>query len=239
MLRSPAHAQAAKDNKEETKAMVIGSAFHTLLLEPELFESQFTIADIDGRTKEGKFLKAKYQAEKISILSTEEKENLDAMVNAVKANKSAMKLLKDGVPEMSIFFKDEDTEIDCKIRPDYTRKDGLIIDIKSCIDASKEEFEKTIINMDYYIQAAMYLDGVAQTDNASMHFIFIAVEKTAPFGVGVYALSNELVEAGRKKYKKALHILDNCIKNNSYPCYPDVITEVNAPRWFLKQADEE
>src|SRR6185369_8534287 len=43
------------EKKEQTPAMNLGSAFHTLLLEPELFDKEFAVmAKVDKRTKDGK-----------------------------------------------------------------------------------------------------------------------------------------------------------------------------------------
>jgi exodeoxyribonuclease VIII len=116
---------------------------------------------------------------------------------------------------------------------------GIIPDLKSCLDASPEEFAKTIFNMDYHIQAAMYVDGLKANNIDAKVFVFVAVEKEPPFAVGVYVLDNDYIEIGRQQYKKALQILAQCIKDNKYPAYSEDIVELKPPRWAFTKRDNE
>jgi hypothetical protein len=234
MLRSPAYALYRKQAPEKaTDAMNIGTALHTKVLEPELFDDQFLVAKLDRRTSEGKAAQAEAIARNLIILKPEEMFTIDSMDSEIKAHKGAMKLLQNGDAEQTVI-----TEMDgvlCKIRMDYVRKEGIIIDVKTTIDASPEAFLKTIINYNYHIQAAFYLDVLAQTEYPSTHFAFIAVEKEAPFSVGVYTLDESFIELGRKKYKRALAIYKECVANNYFPAYSQELIELTPPLWALKQ----
>ena len=240
LLKSPAHAQSRKENKEPaTRAIILGSAFHTIVLEPMLFEDEFLVADIDRRTKEGKATEAAANARGVEIITTDEMIQISKMNMAIKGHKSAGALLSGGIAEQSVFWIDEETGIECKIRPDYCLPSGIIPDLKSCLDASPEEFAKTIFNMDYHIQAAMYVDGLKANNIDAKVFVFVAVEKEPPFAVGVYVLDNDYIEIGRQQYKKALQILAQCIKDNKYPAYSEDIVELKPPRWAFTKRDNE
>jgi len=57
ILKSPAHYRAAlEEHQEPSKAMQMGTAIHTAVLEPHLYSQVVAVVppDIDGRTKEGK-----------------------------------------------------------------------------------------------------------------------------------------------------------------------------------------
>jgi len=234
ILKSPAHAQAAKANRgAPTKAMIIGSATHTVILEPWEFDKEFCIADIDGRTREGRNLLADLKARGISPVTTEQMEMIKAMDLSVRNHKSAFRLLQTGYAEESIFWIDKETGIQCKARTDFRRDDGIIPDLKTCLDASPEAFQRTLLDRNYHVQAAMYLDGLNENNIVAEVFVFIAVEKEPPFAVGVYVLDNDFVEIGRQQYKKALQILAQCIKDKKYPAYSEDIVELKPPMWAL------
>jgi hypothetical protein len=69
-----------------------------------------------------------------------------------------------------------------------------IADVKTTEDASIEAFSKTIAQYGYAQQAAYYMDLLGAS-----HFVFIAVEKTAPYAVGVYCLDAASIAVGREK----------------------------------------
>jgi exodeoxyribonuclease VIII len=65
ILKSPAHYKAALDEHQEpSKAMQLGTAIHTAVLEPHLYSQVVAVIppDIDGRTKEGKAWKEQHKS---------------------------------------------------------------------------------------------------------------------------------------------------------------------------------
>ncbi|BCV04886.1 MAG: hypothetical protein CM15mV93_130 [Caudoviricetes sp.] len=71
----------------------------------------------------------------------------------------------------------------------------------------------------------------------SYDFIFIAIEKTAPFCVGVYRASMEMLEEA-KKVDEAIDKILWCKENDSYPDYtPNEIETIDLPPWMTKKKD--
>ena len=104
LLKSPEHyLQYKTGSAEPTPAMEFGSAFHGFILEPEVFSKDYVLAPkFDRRTKEGKEIAAKWDAEnagKIS-LSTEQMDTLAAMRVSVFNHAGAAKMLDDGEEDM-------------------------------------------------------------------------------------------------------------------------------------------
>ena len=61
------------------------------------------------------------------------------------------------------------------------------------------------MNYGYHIQAAMIQDGIDHIDHKKINeFIFIAIEKTEPYAIGIYILDEASIERGRQEYKKVL-----------------------------------
>lgn len=234
MLRSPAHALYHKEHsKVATPAMVLGSAFHTLVLEPELFDKEYLVAQIDRRTKEGKAIAEKAKEENLQVLNSDEMNTLTMMQYAIKSNHAASTLLKNGEAETSYFGQLND--VLCKCRADFKCNDGIVVDLKSCLDASPEAFNRSILSMSYHVQAAFYLDLMEACGATPTYFVFIAVEKEAPFAVATYTLSQDYLELGRKQYKKALEIYKECLENNFFHGYSAQVLELTPPIWALNK----
>ena len=71
MRKSPKHFKASQDDatdEEESNALVFGSLFHCVTLEPEKIASEYAVMPkgIDKRTKEGKALFADWHADNLS-----------------------------------------------------------------------------------------------------------------------------------------------------------------------------
>ena len=204
LAKSPAHFyewyHAA--NEEPTKAMVIGTAIHTAILEPDKYDQSIIIApQVDRRTKDGKAEWAMFEKEakgKI-ILNQDEASAIKGMKESVYNNITAFDLLLEGKPEQSIFFNDPVHQFLCKVRPDWYTDEGEVVDIKTCLDAGYDGFSRTIANYKYHWQALFYLNGLtAVTERQHNKFIFIAIEKEPPYAVAVYEATKDMLQYSRK-----------------------------------------
>jgi hypothetical protein len=65
-------------NQKPTAAMRIGSAFHALVLEPDVFENEFIYKPeiLNARSKDGKEWKARQEEAGRTVLSEDDKEQL-------------------------------------------------------------------------------------------------------------------------------------------------------------------
>jgi hypothetical protein len=219
---------AAKIPQEETPAMILGGAFHSLLLEGEVaFSYRFAVADaVDKRTKEGKAWWAKFQADNPdkTIISKDDLDNMQEMANAVIKHPFAIKCLAEGRSEMSVFWVDEETGLYCKCRPDRIPDGdhGVIVDVKTTQNADKRAFAHTVNRYGYDRQAAFYIDGFNAECSAKVDaFIFIAVEKDPPYKVGCYTLSEGDISVGRTKYRELIAKERVCRENGEWPHYDD------------------
>lgn len=90
--------------------------------------------------------------------------------------------------EISMFWIDPETDLLCKCRPDINNFSWpCVLDVKSCQDASLEEFEKDITNRDMHVSAWWYLWGSSMVfDTQYDEFIYIPCEKEEPYEVTYY-----------------------------------------------------
>jgi len=179
-------------------ATELGTAIHELILEPELFEQKYYLFPNigDGRTKEGKALKAQHQ-EKANGKILLEKELIDAIYKNYQENELAQKYCI-GEVEVSHYTKFDG--VDVRVRPDC-KGVNWISDIKTCQDNSPRAFRRDVYFWGYHLQAAFYSDVLGIDP---LNFRFIAIRTKYPFNIAVYSLNPEQIEQGRSGYKSAL-----------------------------------
>ena len=205
--KSPATYQHYRDYpslRPQTKALNFGRAFHMCMLEPEKFDEKvIQEPDVNKRTKAGReeyeeFVK---ENEDNTILTSAEHKSLMGMRNRLFSCHEAVDLLSGGVAEQVSVWKDKETGIECKCKADYWNKDKrILVDIKTTQGANMNEFRGSAYKYGYDRQSAFYSDGFKADD-----FVFIVIEKGAPYNIGIYYSGEEFISDGRSKYSQLLN----------------------------------
>ena len=217
---------------KQTKAMADGTAVHAFFLERDKFDTDFIVKPADMRlnTKAGKEW-ALEQKDKI-IIDSELGNNLYEMEKSFID--SPAKLIYDikGQTELSYFWDDLGT-IKGKCRPDWLSDDGsIVVDVKTTTDASPRGFQKSIANWGYHLQLGWYLRGLRKLGLSAEQFIFIAIEKTAPFCVGVYKADQEIINFAIKELYQLMPEIQTAMVSNEFPDYTPEITSIGLPPWM-------
>jgi exodeoxyribonuclease VIII len=217
-----------------TPAMAFGNVVHTLMLEPHTFNERYAISpDVNRTTKEGKAAYAAFMEanEGKEFISSKDFATATAMIEQAKLNPIITDLLDLSEKEAMHTF--EVLGVQCKMKADAINViDGCIIDIKTCQDASPDGFGRDAYNLGYLLQAAFYLDGYYLATGTNIkRFIFIAMEKSAPYIAAIYELTPEQIELGRQQYLAALQTYKNCLAANKWHAYGDNIQPLTLPNW--------
>lgn len=212
-IRSDPHgvdwAKQCKQDEEKMKTFDFGDAMHAICLEPDRLESEFVVMpEVNLRTNAGKEEKAEFEAANADkkILSADDHKKLVLMFDSVMAHPQARDLIEaDGVCEGSYFWRDEETGIDCKCRPDKEIESRrLLVDVKTTDTLKKFSF--SVEDFRYFVQDPFYCDGVGHfKDQPKM--LFLAIQKTIECGrypVHVWSLPEEAIIEGRKCYRSDL-----------------------------------
>lgn len=229
IAKTPAHARAYLDGQREqpTAAMNFGTALHTCVLEPQRFAEEYVVFEGDRRTKEGKARYEEIQSRGASIISLADADAISAMTMAVRNHPIANALLQDGIAEASVFWKHPPTGLECKCRPDWWRQaDSTVVDLKTCEDASPAGFARSVAQYRYHVQAAHYMVGTQ-----AKRFMFIAIEKKAPYAVAVYELDTDALTIGHQARDRDLERFASCVEFNLWPGYPAEIQTIALPKW--------
>ncbi len=221
------HAENQRLNPmEKTPALVMGSLFHTLVLEEDQFNNRYAVLpDLDRRTKEGKLLYAEFEAASGGKDLIKEAE----LATAMRMRDSAAPLMYEGVRpdrtnamnevsysgilEVEYKWKGEDERIELpfKIRCDMVvvlKEDEKNIieirDIKSLASLSDNDVIGSAKSHLWSMQCAFYRDVVYKHDVLNSRFVYVATEKEAPNMSRRYVCSEEMYQRGRAQYKQAL-----------------------------------
>jgi len=232
--KTPAH--AINRSKSATPAMDFGAAFHIAVLEPEKLEASVVRGPDDRRGNKWKDAQAEAAAAKALLMVADEYDELLRARDAIAKNHDIAELLKGKTTrEESVFWQDRETGVKCKARPDLINHDkNLMVDLKTTLDASARMFAKSVLAYGYHIQEAMYRDGYINYDYHFEDFIFIAVEKSAPYASAVYALDTNAKLEGYNMYRAALKTYAECKRDNIWRGYPSGITPLALPAYGFR-----
>lgn len=243
--RTPAHLRHGPA-LEQTESMRLGTAVHTLVLEPQKFEREIVVLpELNLRKKADRQERDALleSSDGRTLVSAAQFERAQAMAFAVHDHPTASALIEDVIAESSIYWHATDDETGArqlqKVRPDaICRGHNVLLDIKTCADASYTGFVRTVEKYAYHLSAAMYLEGVNQCKPllaeaghfAYDKFVFICVENTEPYLVAVYELSPKYLAIGKHLYRRAAKKYGEA-RLNDFPGYPDDVRILEPPAW--------
>lgn len=253
-VKTAKHLRKFEKKSEDTDALRFGRIFHLALLEPEklgeieIYSTQEWIAKKDH--PDGVSIndqKAKWKEDREYYYANEqEKEDVDQMVKAIMENPLAAKYINaPGKNEVSLFWKDPRTGLDCKTRIDKILDDDVIVEVKTDADPEPEKFGKKIYKMDYQIGLWFNREGFREVMGRDIKAaIIIAVEKSDPYGVGVYMMNAHDFDSGEIKGVPKM-IRYKLIKRGGLKDYNQnedgefEVIPVQTPGWELKIIDDE
>jgi hypothetical protein len=238
---------------KDTAATVFGSFFHPFVLQPELIEQDYVQAYegfngqkdrdfLDGRAylNGTSFKPATRQGGEI-VISWKDWQTAEGMKKSLQNHSTAWNLLSsEGPREISGFWVDKRTGLECRLRADLIALATEIVgDLKTTTDARLEPFMSQISKFHYHWQGAHYLNGISEiTDVKHTNFVLIAVEKDPPYDLIVYRLDNSAIYCGQEELKILMEEFAICKERDNWPGYlPDEIQPISLPGYYLKRAN--
>ena len=225
-----------------TPALLNGSMTHSAALEPDRVDIEFGCkpAEIGGnspRTKAYKEAFAEMEAAEPQKRWLPESDYNMCMEVAASARQHPLLLEMlyhhASLIEHTGFFNIEGTP--CKVRPDlYNSETGMVLDLKTTIDASPEEFTYSVRKYGYLFQAAFYMTGLRAMGERPKQFVFLVVEKSAPYATACYTLDNADIEREVPKVLEACKIYGECLRTDVWPGYSDDIKTLDLGTYYAK-----
>lgn len=219
----------------KTHALEFGNALHTFVLEPDDFHKRYAVFQkINRQTKVGKEAYAQFllEVDGKALISEDAYDEIRAMSDAIQAHELARDMISDAWYEKSIYWNDSNTDLLCKVRPDIWH-DGFIVDLKTTVSARYSDFQKSIFNYGYHIQAGMIQEALRCALGKDIKtFVFVAIEKEPPYALAVYQLEDMALEHGVRQFRDIIMGIRRCIDENHWPSYESGL--INLPNWAFR-----
>jgi len=240
LQKSPLHYHYETQHPSEpTPAMVLGTATHCAVLEPERFCRDYVAwcaKTSAGRTapRTGKawdeFVR---EFGERTILSEADAELAANMARAVRNDPVASRYLASGDPEVTMQWSLGDRA--CKGRADWiTALDGepVLAGLKTTRDVRHFAFAGTSARLGYHMQWVWYHDGYQQITGNTPRMVEIAVESAPPHAVVVYVITEDILAQGRDDYLALIETLDYCERTGEWPGPAQTEQILSLPSWI-------
>lgn len=224
-------------SKKPTDAMNLGRLAHMAVLEGAKFAERYVVLpEFEAPTLDGKMSKQSKAAKEMRdefvrslpdtavLVTKQEQEKITGMIESILSHQKASDFLLSGISELSGYYRDDDTGINCRVRPDFmcTRR-GIIAEFKTTENCSEDSFRWDVFGDGkrsywYDFQLAMQVEGFRQIEGRAPEVAaWVAVESAPPYDVAVHVATIPVLDIGQIKYRRALKLLRECITSEKWP----------------------
>ncbi len=247
MAVCPAYFKWCEDNPTEpSEDMVLGSAFHKIVLEPETFYDEFAVMpNVDRRTTQGKMKYAEFiiEADGKTVITQEQYDTICGMRDSIMSNPYAKKLINGNI-EQSMYWVDDLTKVHCKCRPDVWRAvaDRIVLtDLKSTKSVLPNDFMRDVVKYHYDLQDAMYTNGASKVlgvPKDNIDFVFIAVEKKPPYLLNIMQADTYVIQKGEADFREFIGTYAECKQTDNWYGLNGangIINTLSLPEYLIKK----
>ncbi len=244
MLQSPYHfwSRHINDNRPDrpqTLPQEDGQVAHCAILEPDEFTNRYVVGPDAARNSNIWKDFCQIHDEK-TVIKPEQYTRAMLQRDACWKIPDIRKALSKGKAEVSAYWKDPETGVLCRCRPDFVHEADagvVLVDVKTYSDARPDEFSRQCARMKYHRQDAFYSDGYGIAANVKvLAFIFLSVEMPWPHAAAAAILDEDSRRTGISQYRFALDRYAKCLKEDHWPGYSDTISEMRLPEWAIEKS---
>lgn len=231
--KSPAHyyigspLNPTPEPHEPSEAMVLGQSAHHLFLGQDNWSLRYIErpemilgAKWNGNRLDCKeWLKKQELAGRI-VLKPEQIKAVVGMAESLDREPLIRSGILRGKIEQSMIWRDEETGVWLKARPDAIPNDGDYADLKTSIDVSIDYLEKIVGDYGYHRQGALIREGakvVMGVPPEAFSFTLIFIETKPPYCCTIVALTEEDLDLGHMENRQALKLFKHCLDHNDWP----------------------
>lgn len=218
-------------NRVEQKgsdALDFGKAAHCLLLGDEVFSDSFVVRPETYENDKGEWKPWNANANackewlaKHSDKTVISKEQIDR-IKRIHADASTNEMVKLGVlngrVERTICWKDRETGIWLKVRPDaMPHADGVFADLKTASKFDEDFLERQIFDAGYYLQAAMIRMVCRELGIPFETFVLLYVLNDDVPDTAHVEMSVHAIDRGERAVRWCLRTIRECLDKNEWP----------------------
>jgi hypothetical protein len=244
------------DDEDEKEQFILGRAAHHLFLGEPHFKQTFAMRPVDmedpktgelkpwngNRTVCREWLEAR-QRQRLTVLTPGQSENIVGMAKSLWAmpEVSTAGLLRGGRVELSFIWKDKETGVWLKWRPDTVPTDAWdFVDIKTTIDVRYFKLQRVIEDFGYHQQGGLGRTACREVlgiDMASFNLLFI--EKTRPWATALAAVKDSELDRGERMNRHALRLFWRAWKNKEWPGPCPGVINIETSERYQQRIDED
>lgn len=267
MARAPSifhalHMNPKRPAREARAGQLEGHLAHCAILEPAEFARRYVSVPPDApRTPSSAQWKAKNPSpesvkamewwrafnannDNATVITDEQRQVALAQAASVRSDPDIARLLSKGWAEVSAYWRDPVTGVLCRCRPDWVHpvddKHVILVDIKTCGDATERDFSRQIARKNYHVQDRFYSDGFQMASGLRVvDFVFVAVESEWPYATGAYRLGEESRLEGFGIYRDLLDLYAHCLKTDTWPGIHSGIKQIEIPDYAFTSQEVE
>jgi PDDEXK-like uncharacterized protein DUF3799 len=237
-----------------TPPMETGTALHLAVLEPHLFEAHYVvIGQCEGLKKDrdrcgynGSVyrnghswcrthdpLKGAPSTDDVEVIGAEDYTAVLGMRDAIIAHPRARTLFEGrGAFETTIIFRDDETGVLCKARPDrLIERAAMLVDVKTCRDGAPWAFPRAAENLGYFRKLAFYRRALRAIGWNYGSTAVVAVESAAPYDLACYLVDEASLDSADREVSRLLRQYVTCEETGIWSGYADDFTILQRPSW--------
>lgn len=216
-----------REEREDSTPFILGRAAHHRLLGEAQFDRYFVVRpeELNGKAWNGnrtdcKEWLAHVRGQKLTVLTPGMRDAILGMARGLMANPMVSEArILDGLVEHSIIWRDKETGIWLKVRPDVIPTDALdFADLKTAADVTDEGLERAIGDHGLNMQGALVGAACqAVLDREMTSFSLVFSEKTPPHVARVKTLKPADLELGEQQNRAALRLFAQAVETGKWP----------------------
>ena len=229
--------------QKETEALIFGRAAHALLLGESNFKKKFVIRpeELAGRAWQGNRTECKewVKDQTLPILTNDDLDTLRGMAARLARHPLIQAGLMNGEIERSMFWKDKETQIWLKVRPDVMPVNlDVLGDYKTTADASRYAVRRDIYERGYHLQlalAGMGMEELMGRRPGPDDYVLIFQEKKRPYSINIKPLDAEAIAFGRMQLRRAIRVFADCWEKQDWYGYDDDEKTASLPGYAITE----
>lgn len=244
MRKSPMHYRHCLDNPQPpTEAMILGTATHQLILEPERVGDFAVWGEQEAeKVRRGQVWEAfkAMHAGKL-VVTKAQRDQMIGMAVSARRNVPVMKYASaKGSTEVVLVWDDPVYHRRMKGRIDkLITKGHIIFDLKTTRDCGKYRFGGQAYTLGYHIKMAIYASGYRTLTGKEPKLVLGAIESKAPHESAVYRITTDVLLQGYDDLSVLMKKLADCEATNSWPSAEPEELELSLPTYaYTEQSTE-
>lgn len=237
--------------EEEEDHFKVGKMVHMAILEHQRFKDLYVVMpEFIGLTKDGKpSAQSKEAKEKrqawmsdlppgAMVCTKDQLDMITGIAQAIMRHPQGEQILKGCRPEVAGYYRDPETGIKCRIKPDLLRLDGkAMTDFKTAKSSDETFFGSQAFSLRHDMQLFMYKEGARIINGQAPEMVFsLAVEKKRPYEPAIFFWNQEDLAQAEYDYRAGLRKMRECIDSGKWPYRQVMIERIRTPQWFIYQS---